>query len=76
MHRIVHGRRAPELGPLAAADGREEASLSWVVEQGIEMGRPSLLYVEADRTEGATSAVRVGGSAVAVSRGVMDTGER
>lgn len=63
-------------GYLSAADGHEEASLSWTVEQGIEMGRPSLLYVEADRAEGATSAVRVGGSAVAVSRGVMDVGER
>ena len=30
-----------------------------------------LLYVEADRSEGETTAVRVGGSAVAVSRGTM-----
>ena len=58
-------------GYLSAADGRDEASLRWTVEQGIEMGRPSLLYVEAERTAGATSAVRVGGSAVPVSRGVM-----
>lgn len=58
-------------GYLSAADGREEASLAWVVEQGLEMGRPSLLHVEADRTNGSTSAVRVGGSAVSVSRGTM-----
>ena len=58
-------------GYLSAADGRDDVSLAWVVEQGLEMGRPSLLHVEADRTDGSTSAVRVGGSAVAVSRGTM-----
>lgn len=58
-------------GYLSRIDGREEGSLAWTVEQGLEMGRPSLLYVEADRTAGATSAVRVGGSAVAVSHGTM-----
>ena len=58
-------------GYLSKADGSHEASLAWTVEQGIEMGRPSVLYVEADRAEGATSAVRVGGGAVHVSRGSM-----
>jgi trans-2,3-dihydro-3-hydroxyanthranilate isomerase len=58
-------------GYLSNVDGSQEAALSWTVEQGIEIGRPSLLYVEADRAGGDTSAVRVGGSAVAVSRGVM-----
>ena len=58
-------------GYLSAADGSAEASLRWVVEQGIEMGRPSRIEVEADRRAGATSAVRVGGSAVFVSEGTM-----
>jgi len=58
-------------GYLSGVDGRDEASLSWTVEQGLEIGRPSLLYVEADRSGGATSAVRVGGSAVPVARGTM-----
>jgi len=58
-------------GYLSKADGSAEASLAWVVEQGLEMGRPSLLYVEADRAAGETSAVRVGGGAVTVSRGTM-----
>lgn len=62
-------------GYLSAAHGGTEASLSWTVEQGIEMGRPSLLYVEADRAAGTTSAVRVGGSAVPVSRGTMNVSE-
>lgn len=59
-------------GYLSAADGSTEALLSWTVEQGIEMGRPSILHVEADRRHGATSAIRVGGSAVRVSRGTME----
>jgi trans-2,3-dihydro-3-hydroxyanthranilate isomerase len=58
-------------GYLSGIDGGEEARLRWTVEQGIELGRPSLLYVEADRAKGATTAVRVGGSAVAVSSGTM-----
>jgi trans-2,3-dihydro-3-hydroxyanthranilate isomerase len=68
-------------GYLAAADGRASGTLSWHVEQGLEIGRPSLIEVEADRVDGATTAVRVGGSAVFVSRGTMhipdpDTTER
>lgn len=58
-------------GYLSVADGRENASLAWTIEQGIEMGRPSTLHVEAERRDGATSAVRVGGGAVFVSRGTM-----
>jgi trans-2,3-dihydro-3-hydroxyanthranilate isomerase len=58
-------------GYLAALDGRQSGTLRWVAEQGIEMGRPSLLYVEADRAGGATTAIRVGGHAVAVSEGIM-----
>ena len=58
-------------GYLAALDGREQGRLSWVAEQGIEMGRPSLLHVEADREGGRTTAIRVGGRAVTVSEGTM-----
>ena len=58
-------------GYLSMVDGREEGSLSWTIEQGIEIGRPSIIHVEADRARGATTAVRVGGSAVFVSRGTM-----
>lgn len=58
-------------GYLSKADGRDHASLSWTVAQGAEVGRPSLIYVEADRAGGETRAVRVGGSAVTVSSGTM-----
>ncbi|MDX1648153.1 MAG: PhzF family phenazine biosynthesis protein [Longimicrobiales bacterium] len=59
-------------GYLSKADGRVEGTLRWTIEQGIEIGRPSILHVEADRMRGATSAVRVGGAAVFVAQGVMD----
>ncbi|MDP2957502.1 MAG: PhzF family phenazine biosynthesis protein [Longimicrobiales bacterium] len=62
-------------GYLSKADGCEAGTLHWTVEQGLEIGRPSVLQVEADRSQGATSAVRVGGSAVFVSRGVMSVPE-
>lgn len=58
-------------GYLSKADGRDEGSFWWTVEQGLEMGRPSLIRVGAERSGGATSRVQVGGSAVEVSRGVM-----
>lgn len=58
-------------GYLSKVDGCEAGTLHWTVEQGLEIGRPSLLHVEADRSGGTTSAVRVGGSSVFVSRGTM-----
>lgn len=63
-------------GYLSKADGSETATLAWTVEQGIEIGRPSIIHVEADRADGATTAVRVGGSAVAVSEGTMRISEQ
>jgi trans-2,3-dihydro-3-hydroxyanthranilate isomerase len=66
------GSAAATLGAyLAEADGRSDGTLSWVVEQGIEIGRPSTLFVEAVRSGGETTAIRVGGAAVAVSRGTL-----
>jgi trans-2,3-dihydro-3-hydroxyanthranilate isomerase len=56
-------------GYLAARAAQNDGTLRWVVEQGFEMGRPSILNVEADKTNGELSAVRVGGQAVMVSEG-------
>jgi trans-2,3-dihydro-3-hydroxyanthranilate isomerase len=56
-------------GFLAARDSRAEGTLSWTVEQGVEMGRPSSLRVEADKSGGAVTAVRVGGGSVMMSEG-------
>ena len=56
-------------GYLAARDPRAVGTLRWVVEQGFEMGRPSLLEIEADKNDGAITGVRVGGNSVLVSKG-------
>jgi trans-2,3-dihydro-3-hydroxyanthranilate isomerase len=56
------GLRAPE------TDG----TLAWIVEQGFEMGRPSLLHLEVDKQGGEITAVRVGGNTVLVSEGTME----
>ncbi|MBL8907924.1 MAG: PhzF family phenazine biosynthesis protein [Rhizobiales bacterium] len=49
------------------ADGRHV----WELEQGYEMGRPSELHLEADVIAGRLAAVRVAGSAVRVSEGIL-----
>jgi len=56
-------------GYVGARAKQAEGLLSWRVEQGFEMGRPSLLDLEVDKKNGAITAVRVGGSAVIVSKG-------
>jgi trans-2,3-dihydro-3-hydroxyanthranilate isomerase len=57
-------------GYLAARTPRD-GTLHWVVEQGFEMGRPSILEIEADKEAGAITAVRVGGKTVIVSKGEL-----
>lgn len=56
-------------GYLAKRDACADGTLRWMVEQGFEMGRPSLLEVEADKRAGAITSVRVGGKSVLVTRG-------
>ena len=63
-------------GYLAARTPRDDATLRWTVEQGVEMGRPSRIEVEADKAHGRVTGVRVGGSAVLVSEGRLHFGER
>jgi trans-2,3-dihydro-3-hydroxyanthranilate isomerase len=58
-------------GYLAQRAAKEQGTLRWTIEQGFEMGRPSLIYLEADMDNGAVTAVRVGGTAVRVSDGVL-----
>ncbi len=41
----------------------------WRVEQGIEMGRPSFLEIEAEMRDGSLVAARVGGPSVVISEG-------
>lgn len=63
------GSACAALGGYLAARTHQDGTQRWVVEQGYEMGRPSLIHVEADRTDGKISAVRVGGASVLVSEG-------
>lgn len=56
-------------GYLAARAHERDGTLAWTVLQGVEMGRPSRLELEADKTNGAVTAIRVGGHAVFVTEG-------
>lgn len=56
---------------LAQQSEQKDGTLRWVMEQGFEMGRPSILDIEADVKDGVCQAVRVGGSSVMVSKGTF-----
>jgi len=59
-------------GPIAchlARHGRIAWGEEIVLEQGVEMGRPSLLHARAEGRDDTIEAVEVGGSAVVVARG-------
>ena len=56
---------------LGAVDARADGTLVWSVAQGIEMGRPSRMEIEADKAEGAVVRVRVGGATVPISEGTI-----
>ena len=59
-------------GPLLNADPSGDGVHKWTIAQGEDMGRPSVISLEADVLGGAISAVRVGGQAVRVSSGEID----
>lgn len=46
-------------------------SWQWTIEQGIEMGRASLLQIFADKENGIIQNIRVGGASVLVSEGTL-----
>jgi trans-2,3-dihydro-3-hydroxyanthranilate isomerase len=59
-------------GYLGSRDDLSDGTLTWVVEQGFEIDRPSLLKVEADKQQGKIKAIRVGGASVMISEGWME----
>lgn len=59
-------------GHLADRDGLADGKLRWQIGQGLEMGRPSVLEIEADRRHGQTVGLRVGGASVLVIEGTME----
>jgi trans-2,3-dihydro-3-hydroxyanthranilate isomerase len=57
---------------LADRDPRRDGTLRWTVEQGFEMGRPSLIEVEVEKEAGAVTTVRVGGASVMMGEGELN----
>jgi trans-2,3-dihydro-3-hydroxyanthranilate isomerase len=58
-------------GYLAARASQKDGTLVWTVDQGVEMGRPSRIEIEADKSAGAVTAIRVGGNAVMMTEGSL-----
>jgi len=56
-------------GVVRAFDVLPDGAHKRVVEQGLEMGRPSRIEVEADVRGGSIGEVRVGGQSVVISEG-------
>ena len=56
---------------LLATQGPDR-DLTWRIEQGMDMGRPSLILGRTCKSDGAVTAVYVGGHAVAVMHGSLD----
>jgi trans-2,3-dihydro-3-hydroxyanthranilate isomerase len=55
--------------PLAGYDARRDGTITYRIAQGVEMGRPSVLFAEADNKAGNVAAARIGGDSVPVSEG-------
>ncbi len=59
-------------GLLSHYDDAAGGSLRWRIAQGVEMGRPSVLEVRAEKREGIVIETRVGGASVLVSEGFIE----
>lgn len=62
---------AATIALLASLDGKADAELAWQIEQGVDMGRPSLLLGRTEKRRGVVHAVHVGGRAIEVMRGTL-----
>jgi trans-2,3-dihydro-3-hydroxyanthranilate isomerase len=65
------GAAAAALAGALGSESRDEGLLQWTIHQGVEMGRPSRLYIRAERVGGVLTAVRVGGHSVLMSDGLL-----
>ncbi|HET8881694.1 MAG TPA: PhzF family phenazine biosynthesis protein [Solimonas sp.] len=65
------GSAAAALAGALGSEARDDGVLQWTIHQGVEMGRPSRLYVSAERAGGRLTAVRVGGHSVLMSDGLL-----
>jgi len=66
------GSAASALAGYLCEQDRCDGCRRGVIEQGFEMGRPSLIELEADVAGGRITAVRVGGSSVLMSEGWIE----
>ena len=58
-------------GQIVLAQRLDDGEQCWLIEQGFEMGRPSLINARIQAKGGAISAVRIGGQAVKVQTGQL-----
>jgi trans-2,3-dihydro-3-hydroxyanthranilate isomerase len=67
------GSAAAPFGAYAAAHGliKPEPCASFLIDQGVEMGRPSEIHVEVTRKESGAFGIRIGGRCVIVGEGAM-----
>jgi trans-2,3-dihydro-3-hydroxyanthranilate isomerase len=56
---------------MADALPEREGTFNWQVDQGVTMGRPSLIEISAEKRDGRSVRVRVGGSTVVTAEGSM-----
>ena len=56
-------------GQIALSENLADGTHRWVVEQGVEMGRPSRIIATVETAGGAVKSVRIGGNAVRMQEG-------
>ncbi|MHA7968738.1 PhzF family phenazine biosynthesis protein [Rhizobium sp. CAU 1783] len=59
-------------GAIHHFDGLPDGHHPMMVEQGVEMGRPSYIHLHVDAKDGEISRARIGGQAVRVASGILD----
>lgn len=63
---------AATIAHLASIAAERNVEMTWRIEQGVEMGRPSLLQGRTEKRNGIVAAVHIGGFAVPVMSGHFD----
>jgi len=58
-------------GLLAHYNEQSNGNFSWLIAQGVEMGRPSTLIARAEKRHGVVQTTRIGGASIMVSEGVI-----
>jgi trans-2,3-dihydro-3-hydroxyanthranilate isomerase len=63
---------AATIALLAALGPERDGQIAWRIEQGVEVGRPSLLLGRTEKRDGVVTAVHIGGFAVQVMSGLIE----